>query len=202
MITRLVLASHNRKKAAELRSILEPLGIELLSLGDFPGAPEPEETGVTFAENALIKAVSAMAFTGLPALADDSGLEVDALDGRPGVRSARFAGENAGDAENNALLLKELAGVPEQRRSARFVSVVAFVQPGDEAGAVTFSGTTEGRILDAPRGAGGFGYDPLFWSDALHQSFAEADSEAKNRVSHRGQALRRFVEYLRAQPSA
>lgn len=194
MTSRLVLASHNRKKARELRSILEPLGMELLSLADFPGAPEPEETGDAFAENAVIKAASAAAFTGLPALADDSGLEVDALDGRPGVRSARFAGENAGDQENNALLLKELEGIPKLRRSARFVSVIAFVRPGGAA--VTFRGTTEGRILDAPRGTGGFGYDPLFWSNALRRSFGEAEAEAKNRVSHRGRALMQFVEYI------
>ncbi len=190
----LVLASHNRKKTLELRAILAPLGIGLKSLGDFPGAPEPEETGGTFEENAVIKARSALAFTGLPALADDSGLEVEALGGEPGVRSARFAGEGAGDAENNCLLLARLAGIPPERRLAGFVSVVALALPDGRV--LTFRGETRGRILGELRGEGGFGYDPLFLSDDLGVSFGEADAGAKNRVSHRGRALGKLVEAL------
>ncbi len=187
MPKKLVLASHNAKKAAELRALLEPLGFDLRPLTDFPGAPEPEETGETFGENAGIKASSALAFTGLPALADDSGLEVDALGGAPGVRSARFAGEAADDAENNALLLRRLEGVPEERRTARFVSVVALARAGVPL--LLFRGGCEGRILFAPEGEGGFGYDPLFLSADLGKSFAAASREEKNAISHRGRAL-------------
>lgn len=190
---RLVLASHNKKKAAELRSILEPIGFELSTLADFPGAPEPEETGETFAENAAIKAASALAFTGLPALADDSGLEVEALGGAPGVYSARFAG-GGGDWANNLLLLEKLAGVPAERRRARFVSVVALARPGEEIR--LFRGETSGRILEAPEGENGFGYDPLFLSDDLGVSFAVADGAAKNRISHRARALAQLAELL------
>lgn len=195
MFDRLVLASHNAKKTKELREILTPLGITILSLVDFPGAPEPEETGDTFEENAAIKAKSALAFTGIAAIADDSGLEVDALDGAPGVYSARFAGERAGDAANNSLLLEKLADIPDADRTARFVSVIALAEPGGEV--VLFRGETEGRILESQRGDAGFGYDPLFLSDDLGITFAEADSVAKNRVSHRGRALARLVDSLR-----
>ncbi len=183
----LVLASHNKKKTRELAAILAPLRIGLRNLADFPGAPMPEETGATFGENAVIKAEAALAFTGLPALADDSGLEVDALGGEPGVRSARFAGDGADDAANNLLLLRRLAGIPAERRGAGFVSVVALALPGGRTR--TFRGETRGRILEAPRGAGGFGYDPLFLSDDLGVTFGEADPAAKNRVSHRARAL-------------
>lgn len=195
MINRLVLASHNAKKAKELRAILAPLGIELATLTDFPGAPEPEETGTTFEENAVIKAVSALAFTGVTAVADDSGLMVDALGGAPGVYSARFAGEHAGDEANNRLLLEKLAGVPEEGRGAKFVSVVALAQTGKKI--TTFRGETKGRIVETLRGKGGFGFDPLFLSDDLGVTFAEAGEEEKNRVSHRGRALAGLVEVLR-----
>lgn len=187
MSKRLVLASHNAKKTAELRAILEPMGMELKNLSDFPDAPEPVENGATFEENALIKARSALAHTGLAALADDSGLAVDALGDAPGVRSARYAGEDASDSENNALLLKNLTGMPPERRRARFVSVIALVLPGEAPH--LYRGETFGHILDAPRGEGGFGYDPLFMSDDLGMTFAEADADAKNSVSHRGRAL-------------
>lgn len=189
---KLVLASHNAKKAAELREIVAPLGFEVLTLADFPGTPEPEETGETFEENAIIKANSALAFTGLPSLADDSGLMVDALDGAPGVYSARFAGAAADDAANNALLLEKLKDTPPDRRTARFVSVVAFARPRKEP--LLFRGECEGFILNELRGAGGFGYDPLFFSADLHKSFAEASGADKNRISHRGRALAKFAE--------
>lgn len=189
-----VLASHNKKKTAELRAILEPLGIGLRSLADLPGAPEPEEDGDTFEANAAIKARSALAFSGLPAVADDSGLMVDALGGAPGVYSARFAGEKAGDPANNALLLEKLAGLPPEKRRAKFVSVVALALPQGEV--VTFRGEAPGVILDSARGVGGFGYDPLFLSDDLGVTFAEADAAAKNRVSHRARALAQLKQWL------
>lgn len=192
---RLVLASHNAKKTAELRAILRPLDIELASLADYPGAEAPEETGLTFEDNTVIKAKAALALTGLPALADDSGLVVDALGGEPGVHSARYAGEDAGDTENNLLLLKRLAGVPSARRQAAFVSVIALALPGGEV--KTFRGETRGVILEKARGEGGFGYDPLFLSDDLGATFAEAAAEDKNRVSHRGRALAQLINVLR-----
>lgn len=197
MAIRLVLASHNPKKASELRAILSPLEIELLDLTAFPGAPEPIEDGATFSDNAVIKAESALNYTGIPALADDSGLVVDVLGGEPGVWSARFAGENAGDAANNQLLLKKLSGVPFEKRQARFVSVIAFARPGLDVR--LFRGETHGHILERESGTGGFGYDPLFFSDDLGMTFAVAEAEAKNRVSHRGRALAELIRLLRAE---
>ncbi len=190
----LVLASHNAKKAVEMRALLEPMGFALLSLADFPGAPEPEETGATFEENALIKAASALAFTGLPSLADDSGLVVDALGGAPGVRSARFGGKDGDVAANNALLLERMRGVPREERGARFVSVVAFARPGAEP--LLFRGECEGFILNEPAGEGGFGYDPLFHSIDLGKPFGLASAPEKNGISHRARALAKFAEAL------
>lgn len=195
MVQRFVLASHNRKKAAEMRALLEPFGIELCNLDAFPDAPEPEETGATFEENAVIKATSALKHTGLAALADDSGLMVDALGGEPGVYSARYAGEDADDAANNALLLRKLAGVPQAERGARFVCALALALPGGEIS--LYRGETEGRILEAPLGTGGFGYDPLFFSLDLDMSFGEAEAARKNDVSHRGRAMRKLGDALR-----
>jgi XTP/dITP diphosphohydrolase len=192
-VRKVVLASHNPKKARELRRLLKPLRAELLTFGDFPGATPPEETGRTFAENAVVKALYAMELSGMAALADDSGLMADALDGAPGVYSARFAGPDADDAANNRLLLERLAAVPEARRGAKFVSVVAAAVPGQ--GVETFTGEARGRILRAPRGENGFGYDPLFLSDDLGVTFAEAGDAEKNRVSHRGRAMRAFLEW-------
>lgn len=189
----IVAATGNKGKIRELTDLLADSGLRVASLKDWPHAPEPEETGSTFAANALIKARSAAAHTGLPALADDSGLMVDALDGAPGVRSARFAGEHAADADNNALLLQRLAGV--QCRTAAFACALALVLPTGEEH--VFEGRTTGVILDAPRGAGGFGYDPLFLSDDLGQTFAEAALADKNRISHRGRALRAFLAALK-----
>lgn len=197
---RLVVASHNPKKVRELRTILEPLGIGLVDLGDYPAATPPEETGATFEENALLKARYACGLAGLPALADDSGLEVAALGGAPGVRSARYAGAAADDGQNNRKLLADLSRTPPEKRAARFVSVVALVWPGGESR--TWRGETTGRILDSPRGAGGFGYDPLFLSDDLGKAFAEADDAEKNRVSHRGRALAAMAAYLDGLDSA
>ncbi len=200
-MTRVVLASGNAKKLAELRRILEPLvpGVEVLGLRDVEPYDEPAETEPTFEGNALIKARAAVAATGLPALADDSGLCVDALNGMPGVLSARWAGVAKDDAANNRLLLAQLADVPDERRTATFRCVMAFVRPdGTE---IVQSGEMPGRILRDERGEGGFGYDPLFAADGYDVSTAELSREEKDAISHRGKALRaiapRVAEALR-----
>jgi len=200
-VTRVVLASGNAKKLAELRRILEPLvpGVEVLGLRDVEPYDEPAETEPTFEGNALIKARAAVAATGLPALADDSGLCVDALNGMPGVLSARWAGVAKDDAASNRLLLAQLADVPDERRTATFRCVMAFVRPdGTE---IVQSGEMPGRILRDERGEGGFGYDPLFAADGYDVSTAELSREEKDAISHRGKALRaiapRVAEALR-----
>lgn len=193
---RLVFATRNRGKLSELRQLLALDGVEVLSLDDLP-VPEIEEDGATFAENALLKARGVMEATSLPALADDSGLEVDALDGAPGVHSARYAGPGASDADRVELLLENLRGVPPERRTARFRCAVAFVDPRDPGSPRLHEGSCEGRILDQPRGEGGFGYDPVFYVEELGCTFAEARPEDKNRLSHRGRAMRAMVEELR-----
>ena len=187
-----VLATRNAGKIAELSSLLSGFGLTVLGLADFPQAPEVEETGATFSDNALLKARSVSRALGLVAVADDSCLEVYALAGRPGVFSARYAGENATDAANNEKLLAELAGVPEQSRTARFVCVMAAVRP--DGGSITARGTWEGRIAAAPRGANGFGYDPVFFDPELQKTAAELDRADKNARSHRGRALRALIE--------
>lgn len=185
---KVVFASRNRGKAKELAALVADAGIELLSLADLPGAPEVVEDGATFEENAARKARAIAAWSGLPAVADDSGLEVDAIGGAPGVRSARFAGDGATDAENNAKLLRMMANVPPERRTARFVSVIAVATPDGKVS--TVRGTCEGIIGREPRGAGGFGYDPLFIVPECGLTFAEMDLATKNRISHRGRAFR------------
>ena len=189
---RLVLATNNRGKVRELRHLL-PDWVDVLTAGE-AGITLPEETGRTFSENALLKARAAVAQSSLIAMADDSGLEVDALDGRPGVRSARFAGEHADDDANNRLLLELLSDVPPDRRSARFRSVVAVVTPEGEEHIA--EGTIEGTILDVPRGTGGFGYDPLFVPVGETRTMAELTMEEKNAVSHRGKAYRAAADWL------
>lgn len=191
---RLVVATRNRGKIVEIGALLTGLVDHVSSAADFAGFPETVEDGATFEENALKKAREAASFTGLPALADDSGLVVDALDGRPGVFSARYAGDGAGDAENNARLLSECRDVPESLRQAAFVCVLAFVTP--EGVERLFTGRVTGRILSAARGEGGFGYDPLFLVDGFERSMAELDLAEKNGVSHRAQAFMKFREYL------
>lgn len=190
----IVLASRNKHKIGELRAILQPLGIELKSALDFTELGEVEETGTTFEENAALKAESVCHILNLPALADDSGLIVDCLNQAPGVRSARYAGPDATDAKNNALLLKNLTQVADSDRTARFVCVLAFSQP--EQTTHFYRGETFGIILREARGENGFGYDPLFLSDDLGQTFAEAPAEEKNRISHRGRALKLFLDDL------
>ena len=187
-----VLASNNAKKLAELRRILEPLvpGIEVLGLADVAAYPEPAETEPTFQGNALLKARAALAATGLPALADDSGLCVDALNGMPGVLSARWSGvakSDGGDTANNALLLSQLGDVPDDRRGARFVCAMALCVPGGEE--IIQLGEMPGRILRAEQGVGGFGYDPLFAATGHDVSTAELTPAEKDAISHRGRAL-------------
>ena len=192
---RLVIASNNQGKLREFRRLIEPLGLEVVSIGEVAGRFHVDETGTTFADNAALKARAASQLAGCPALADDSGLEVDALDGRPGVRSARFAGEGATDAQNNDLLLKQLEGVDDRARSARFRCAIAFFEPPGSLSIV--EGTCEGTIQRAPTGSDGFGYDPLFLvAEFSGRSFAELTPAEKDRVSHRGQALRKIQDFL------
>ena len=187
--TEVVLATHNGKKLAELRRLVEAAGLEvaILGLGDLPPYPEPAETETTFEGNALIKARAAVAETGRIALADDSGLAVDRLNGMPGVRSARWAGSGADDAANNDLLLRQLDDVPDPHRTARFVCAMALVSPDGRE--VVRHGVVEGRLLAAPRGENGFGYDPLFVPDGFQQTTAELEPSAKDAISHRGRAV-------------
>jgi len=191
---KLVVATRNRGKLREIETVLSGVVGQVLCAADIPKFPEIIEDGATFTDNALKKAREAMLFTGLPTLADDSGLVVQALDGRPGVFSARFAGEWADDGVNNRKLLAELEGIPPELRQAAFVCVMAFATPdGIE---LTFSGRVSGRILDQEHGTGGFGYDPLFLVDGFERTMAELTLEEKNRISHRGQALRLFRAFL------
>jgi len=189
---RVLVATRNQGKLAEIERLLAPLGLEVLSLADFPHLPEPEETGATFAENAILKAREAARATGLVALADDSGLEVAALGGQPGVHSKRFA---ASDPERIARLLDLLASVPPPR-AARFVAVVAIASPQGRLEVV--EGTVRGTIACAPRGCDGFGYDPVFIPEGEQRTMAEMSREEKNLISHRGQAIRLAAERLRA----
>jgi len=195
---RLVFATRNRGKLRELVRLLQIEGVALLSLEDLPGVPEVEERGMTFAANAITKARAVAQATGLPALADDSGLEVDALGGAPGVHSARYAGAGASDADRIALLLKNLASLPAERRTARFRCAVAFVDPRRPEQPILHEASCEGRILERPRGEGGFGYDPVFHIEELGKTLAEVDPETKNRLSHRGKAMRKMAAELRA----
>ncbi len=192
-----VLASSNAGKLRELAALLAPLQLELRAQGAL-GIEAPAETGSTFLDNALLKARHAAQRAGLPALADDSGLEVDALDGRPGVWSARFAGAGASDAQNLQHLLAELAARPGRARTARYQCVIVFVRDAADAAPLIARGSWEGSITEAPRGSGGFGYDPVFVPQGLHATAAELAPQQKNRVSHRGQALRALIAMLTA----
>jgi XTP/dITP diphosphohydrolase len=193
---RLVVATRNRHKLIELRRMLEPSGVLVVGLDEVaPDAPELVEDADTFAENARSKARQVVAITGLPALADDSGLEVDALGGAPGVYSARFAG-NHGDARaNTALLLERLRDVPDEARAARFRCVIAFADPAQGI-ELLFEGTCEGRIAHEERGQGGFGYDPVFLLPDRGLTVAQLGDDEKDSISHRGHAVRRLAAYL------
>ena len=190
-----VLASGNAGKVRELGALLASRRIEVIPQTAF-GIETPEETGTTFLANALLKARYASRVAKLPALADDSGIEVDALGGRPGVWSARYAGEQASDADNLALMLSELAQVPAPQRTARYRCVLVFIREADDPQPVVATGTWEGQILTSPRGQGGFGYDPIFLPEGLDLSAAEISAEQKNALSHRAQALRALLAAL------
>ncbi len=197
---KLLIATNNSGKLREIRRLLGDvpltiIGPDALAAGG-RSLPAVTEAGETYAENALLKARSAARATGLAALADDSGLEVDALDGAPGVHSARFAGPAASDADNNRLLLARLYGVPPARRAARFVCTAALVLPDGRE--IVTTGSVEGRIVDAPRGEGGFGYDPLFFYEPFGCTFGEVSAEAKNGVSHRARAVAAMAERISA----
>jgi XTP/dITP diphosphohydrolase len=193
-IKELVLATRNRHKGQELAVLLDDLGIRIRTLDDFPGAPEVEEDGATCEENALKKATVIAQSTGLPAVADDTGLEVDALDGRPGIFAARYAGERATYEDNCLKLLRELAGVPRERRTARFLTVAAFALP-DGTARVT-RGFLSGLITEEPAGSLGFGYDPVFFVPELCKTLAELPADVKNRISHRARAFAEMRDVL------
>ncbi len=195
---RLVLATGNQGKLAELARILAAgrVDVTLVGLGEFPGAPEVRETGATFAENALLKARAMAEFTGLPTVAEDSGLCVDALNGMPGVLSARWSGKHGDEAANNELVLAQLTDVPDSRRGAHFACAAALVLPGGREH--VSEGTVYGRLIRAERGSNGFGYDPIFVPDSSELTTAEMSSEAKDKISHRGRALRGLAPVIAA----
>jgi XTP/dITP diphosphohydrolase len=192
---KLVLASGNRGKLKEFQRLLANCGFEVIPQSDF-NTPEAEETGLSFVENAIIKARNASRHSGLPALADDSGLEVDALNGQPGIYSARFAGPQNSDQDNNRKLLELLSGLPESQRGARFQCLLVMVRHADDPTPLICQGSWQGRILEQPRGENGFGYDPLFWVEEKQCSSAELPADIKNAISHRSQALQRFLQQL------
>ncbi|PAU77370.1 XTP/dITP diphosphatase [Halomonas salipaludis] len=191
----IVLASGNAGKIREFNQLLSPLGHEVKAQADY-GVAEVEETGLTFVENALLKAREASRVSGLPALADDSGLEVDALQGAPGIYSARYAGEPKSDEANNRKLLEQLLEVPEGERSARYWCVLVYLRHADDPVPLIVQQHWQGEILAHPRGEGGFGYDPLFWIPEVGMSVAELSAEEKNRLSHRGRAMQALLAQL------
>jgi XTP/dITP diphosphohydrolase len=195
---RLVLATANQHKLIELTRILAAghVDVDLCGLADFPGAPEVQETGSTFAENALLKARAVASFTGLPAVADDSGLCVDALNGMPGVLSARWSGRHGDDAANLRLVLAQISDVPEERRGAQFVCAAALVLPGGREH--VSEGVVRGSLVREPRGQNGFGYDPIFLAENSTQTTAEMDPADKDKISHRGKALRGLAPVIAA----
>lgn len=195
MINKIVLASGNRGKLKEFSAILAPLNIDVMPQSDF-AVTDAEETGLSFVENAIIKARHAARVTGLPALADDSGLEVDVLNGAPGIYSARYAGAGCGDDENNRKLLQALEGVPQAQRTARFQCLLVFMRHAEDPTPLICQGSWEGLILEAPRGHNGFGYDPLFFIPELNCSSAELTPEQKQQHSHRGKAVRQFMAQI------
>ena len=192
---RLVIASNNKGKIAELTDLLGPLGLTPVAQGEL-GVGEAEEPAVTFVENAILKARHAARITGLPALADDSGLAVDALGGAPGVRSARYAGDTASDADNVRALLDALKDVPEGQRTAQFHCVLVYLRHADDPTPVICHGRWPGSILPEPRGEGGFGYDPVFLVPETGTSAAELPRTEKGRISHRGRALALLLDQL------
>jgi XTP/dITP diphosphohydrolase len=191
---RIVLATGNQDKVREIKQILGPVPVEFKTLLDFPDVVPAEETGATFEANAVAKALHVWRETGLASLADDSGLEVDALDGEPGVRSARFAGEDVSYTANNEKLIRMIRDVPEEKRTARFVCVAVLVTPAGKM--VLQRGEMEGLIVDEPRGGGGFGYDPIFYVPHLKKTVAELDEAEKNCISHRAKAFGALKDFI------
>jgi XTP/dITP diphosphohydrolase len=194
----IVLASNNAGKVREINQLLAEERIRVIPQGELQ-VPEAEETGLSFVENAILKARNAAQHSGLAAIADDSGIEVDALRGAPGIYSARYAGQGASDRENLERLLADLANVPEAERTARFQCLMVYMRHATDPTPLICQGTWEGRVLFAPRGENGFGYDPVFFVPTHDRSAAELDSETKNSLSHRGQALTKLVRYLRGE---
>ena len=193
---RVVLASNNQNKLREMKAILEPLGWEILRMSDIGLSVDPDENGETFEENSKIKAVAVMEAAGLPAIADDSGVEVDALQGAPGVYSARYGGDLCPDDKaRNQYLLKNMEDVPDGQRTGRFVSVITMAMP--DGTVYSARGTLEGEILREEKGDGGFGYDPLFFIPTENMTMAELTAERKNQISHRAVALRNFVDIIK-----
>jgi XTP/dITP diphosphohydrolase len=192
----IVLATGNKGKVEELSELLSASNISIVPQSEFD-VPDVPETGSTFVENAIIKARHASKITGLPAIADDSGLEVDALNGAPGVISARYSGINATDASNNTKLLEELTDVAPDKRTARFHCVLVYMRHSDDPTPIICHGVWDGAILEKPQGEQGFGYDPLFWVEQYQQSSAELTREIKNQLSHRGKALAKLVEFFK-----
>jgi len=196
-LNKIVLASNNAGKAREITEILKTYGISVVSQSDF-GVPEIPETGLTFVENALLKARNACHHTGLPAIADDSGIEIDALQGRPGIYSARYAGEGASDETNLQKALTELKDIPETQRGARFQCLMVLLEHENDPTPLICQGTWEGRILTEPQGENGFGYDPIFYVPEHQCSSAQLTSDKKNALSHRGKALKILAEKIKA----
>jgi len=185
---KIVLASNNAGKVREIHDLLKEFDLEVVSQSEF-NVDSVEETGLSFVENAIIKARYAALKTGLPAIADDSGIEVDALNGAPGIYSGRFSGEDASDKDNNKKLLQELKDMPTEKRTARYQCVMVFMRHASDPTPIIASGSWEGVILDAPKGSGGFGYDPLFYIPTHQCTAAELSAELKNKLSHRAKAL-------------
>lgn len=193
---KIVLASNNAGKVREINQILSGLDVEVVPQAEFD-IPEADETGLTFVENAILKARHAAQLSGLPAIADDSGLEVDALQGAPGIYSARYAGVDASDTDNLNKLLDTLQGIPEAERSARFQCLMVFMRHAEDPTPLICQGTWEGRILETPQGENGFGYDPVFYVPEKDCSSAQLDAATKNSLSHRGKALKQLVSAMR-----
>ncbi len=196
MTRKIVLASGNAGKVREINKLFSDYGINVIPQTEFD-VPEAIEDGLSFVENAIIKARNAAQHSGLPAIADDSGIEVDALNHRPGIYSARYSGEDANDQTNNDKLLQELGDLEDSRRTARYRCVMVYMRDADDPMPIIAEGTLEGRILHAPQGEGGFGYDPLFWLEAQQCAAAELSLEDKNRISHRAQASHQLVDRLK-----
>ncbi len=195
-MNKIVLASGNKGKLSEFAELFAPFNIDVIPQSEF-NVPEAEETGLTFVENAIIKARNACEYTGLPAIADDSGIEVDYLLGAPGIYSARFAGDNATDEDNRIALLAALNGVPDRERAARYQCLLVMMRHSKDPTPLICQADWQGQILSAPVGNGGFGYDPIFWVPEIKCSAAQLSAKQKHAISHRGKAIRKFIEEVK-----